>query len=385
MFDQFTKARLKITLLISVITAVILSAFGGTVYYFYKQQIVFEISDKLKSTAFEIARNLEEIPNDMFLLQKLKIPDDVYACIYNYSSGLLFYKGKICNFDTPFIGFKVFNQEVVFSVVINKNLDQYHIYVGKDLKNILKDMYKLKAILFYSFFGLSSVLLIFSFYISKYILRPLKLSMKKQEEFIQNTSHDLKTPLTVISSNIQLMKHKNFQNIEKNIEITESNLGYMKKIVEDMLFLSSIGQKTKEKVDINKIISEIIQYFEEKIKEKKLNIEINLNGNLHIYANYEDIKRLFFNLIENAIKYNDENGKIIIQSKNKTIYIKNTGKLIREEEKDKIFDRFYRADKSRSSEGTGLGLAIVNEIAKLYGIKIKVKIENNMNVFILKF
>ncbi len=385
MFDQFTKARLKITLLISVITAVILSAFGGTVYYFYKQQIVFEISDKLKSTAFEIARNLEEIPNDMFLLQKLKIPDDVYACIYNYSSGLLFYKGKICNFDAPFIGFKVFNQEVVFSVVINKNLDQYHIYVGKDLKNILKDMYKLKAILFYSFFGLSSVLLIFSFYISKYILRPLKLSMKKQEEFIQNTSHDLKTPLTVISSNIQLMKHKNFQNIEKNIEITESNLGYMKKIVEDMLFLSSIGQKTKEKVDINKIISEIIQYFEEKIKEKKLNIEINLNGNLHIYANYEDIKRLFFNLIENAIKYNDENGKIIIQSKNKTIYIKNTGKLIKEEDRDKIFDRFYRADKSRSSEGTGLGLAIVNEIAKLYGIKIKVKIENNMNVFILKF
>ncbi|EDP73712.1 HAMP domain-containing sensor histidine kinase [Hydrogenivirga sp. 128-5-R1-1] len=270
-------------------------------------------------------------------------------------------------------------------MVINKNLDQYHIYVGKDLKNILKDMYKLKAILFYSFFGLSSVLLVFSFYISKYILRPLKLSMKKQEEFIQNTSHDLKTPLTVISSNIQLMKHKNFQNIEKNIEITESNLGYMKKIVEDMLFLSSIGQKTKEKVDINKIISEIIQYFEEKIKEKKLNIEINLNGNLHIYANYEDIKRLFFNLIENAIKYNDENGKIIIQSKNKTIYIKNTGKLIKEEDRDKIFDRFYRADKSRSSEGTGLGLAIVNEIAKLYGIKIKVKIENNMNVFILKF
>ncbi|EDP73713.1 hypothetical protein [Hydrogenivirga sp. 128-5-R1-1] len=94
MFDQFTKARLKITLLISVITAVILSAFGGTVYYFYKQQIVFEISDKLKSTAFEIARNLEEIPNDMFLLQKLKIPDDVYACIYNYSSVYFFIKVK---------------------------------------------------------------------------------------------------------------------------------------------------------------------------------------------------------------------------------------------------------------------------------------------------
>ncbi len=385
MFDQFTKARLKITLLISVITAVILSAFGGTVYYFYKQQIVFEISDKLKSTAFEIARGLEETPNDVLLTQKLKIPNDVYACIYNYSTGLLFYRGKICNFDQPFTGFKVFNQEVVFSVVINKNLDQYHIYVGKDLKNILKDMYKLKAILFYSFFGISSILLVFSFYISKFILKPLKISMKKQEEFIQNASHDLKTPLSVISSNLQLMKHKNFKNVERNVAIAENNLNYMKKIVEDMLFLSNIGHKSKEKVDINKIIKEILQDFEQQIRKKNIKTEIKLDENLQIEGNAEDIKRLLFNLIENAVKYNIENGKIIIESKNRAIYIKNTGDLIKEEEKEKIFDRFYRADKSRSSEGTGLGLAIVKEIAKIYGIKIKVKIEDNMNVFILKF
>ncbi len=385
MFDQFTKARLKITLFISIIATIILSTFAGTVYYFYKQQLVYEISDKLKSTAFEIARELESSHTSVFFDKNIQIPNDIYVCVYNYSTGMIYYKNKFCNFNGNFTGFKVFDKDVVFSTVITKNLDQYHIFVGKDLSKTLQNMYKLKLILFYTFFGISSFILILSFYLSKYILKPIQESMKKQEEFIQNASHDLKTPLSIISSNFQLIKLKNFKNIERNLQAMEKNIDYMKRMIEDLLFISSMEEDKKENINLKKLLEEIIQDFEPKIKNKNINLTVEIKDEFYINASHKDVKRMISNLIENAIKYNINNGEIIINFANKTLTIKNTGQILSEQQIKRIFDRFYRTDESRSTQGTGLGLAIVKEIAKKYGFKVKVYTENKYNVFEVRF
>ncbi|MDQ7055986.1 MAG: sensor histidine kinase, partial [Persephonella sp.] len=102
-------------------------------------------------------------------------------------------------------------------------------------------------------------------------------------------------------------------------------------------------------------------------------------------ATETDMEKLFFNLIENAIKYNYKNGEIIITIKKKSVSIKNTGKPIDRKNIDKIFERFYREDRSRTSEGYGLGLAIVKEIADHYRLKIKVRSEGVHNEFVIKF
>ncbi|RMA93072.1 sensor histidine kinase [Hydrogenothermus marinus] len=383
--NEFIKARLKITFIISFIATIILSAFGGTVYYYYKKELVFEISDRLKSIAFDVARNLESSTDDWSVINELKIPEDNFVCIYNYSNGLLFYNKKMCNYKTNFTGFKVLDDKVIFGITLTKNFDQYHIYVGENLNKILRSVYKLKATIFYTFFGLSLIIFVFAFYISKYIVKPLQIALETQEKFIQNTSHDLKTPLSIISSNFYLIKQKNFKNIDKNINILEKNIEYMKKIINDMLFMANIGNKEKTKLNINSILKDLISDFETDIKEKNINLEIIEKENIDFVANYEDIKKLFSNLLENAIKYNEENGEIIIKIDKKEVSIKNTGQIISEKDKDLIFERFYRGDKARTSQGTGLGLSIVKEIAKSYNIKIKLKTDKKYNEFIIKF
>ena len=382
--DEFSKARLKITIIISLISTIIISAFGGTVYYFYKEQTVLEISDQLKSIAFEIARKIENSKFDWIIMKQVNLPENTYACIYNYSTGMLFYKNKMCDFSESFTGFKVIDNDVVFGMKIIKNFDQYHIYVGRSLIPIMINLNKLKLILLYSVFAVSGIILVFSYIISKKILKPIKIAMEKQEEFVQNVSHDLKTPLSVISSNLYLMKQKNFQNIEKNLSTVENNINYMKKMISDMLFSAKIGTGKKEKVNINQVIKQLLDEFSPKIKEKNLNVNIIEKNQLSININPEDLRKLLSNLLENAIKYNHQNGFIEITIDKSGISIKNSGEIIKEEEKEKIFERFYRGDTARSSKGTGLGLAIVNDIAKYYGLKIKVNTTEKYNEFIVK-
>ncbi len=386
-FDEFTKARLKITLFISVVATIILSAFGGTVYYFYKEQIVYETSDYLKSLAFKVAREIEKpFITPAYVLEKINLPDDTFICIYNKTTGTFSYKGKMCNVKEFFEGFRVYDDNVIYGLRVNKNFDEIYIFVGKSLKRILLNLYTLKAITFYVFFVISVAILIFAFYISKYILKPLKDAVQKQEEFIQNVSHDLKTPISVILSNLYLIKQKNYRNIEKNISTVEKHTTNMQKIINDMLFITKIGvKKHKEDIDVNQLIKEVLYEFESLINEKNINLKVNEKGSITVEANKEELKKLFVNLIENAIKYNKENGFIEINISDNTVSIKNSGRRIKPEERKKIFERFYRGDCARSTEGTGLGLAIVKEISKKYGIKVSLNSTDDYNEFVLKF
>ncbi len=383
--DQFLKARFKITLLISAISTFILSAFSGSIYYFYKEQILYEISDELKGIAFEVSKTVENPVVDFSIVKNIDIPDDTYLCVYNYDTKMVFYKNRLCNISQFFNGFNVIGHDVLFGGSVKKGDTLYYVYVGKNLSKILANLEKLKLILIYTTFVISTLILVFSFLISKRILSPIKEAFDKQERFTQNVSHDLRTPLTVISTNLYLIKQKKFKNIEKNIENISKTVDYMKNLVNDLLFISHIGEKEKKKVNINEIIKKQLSILSPKIEEKSLGILVKEEDNLEVEATETDMEKLFFNLLENAIKYNYKNGEIIVNIKKKTVSIKNTGKPIDKENIDKIFERFYREDRSRTSEGYGLGLAIVKEIADHYRLRIKVKSEGVHNEFVIKF
>ena len=383
--DQFIKARLKITLVISIISTLILSAFSGSIYFFYKKQLILEISDQLKSIAFEIAKKVENPVIDFSIVKNMKIPPDSYVCIFNPQADVVFYRGKLCQIPYHFSGFRIFGTDVVYGVSFKKEAGEYHIYVGKNLRNILKHIEKLKLILFYLTFAISIIILVIAFLISKNIISPIKEVFEKQERFTQNVSHDLRTPLTVMSSNLYLIEQKKYQNIEKNIENIKKTVEYMKKLVSDLLFFSQIGEREKTKINLNNLIKEQINLFLPKIQEKNIKVEIIEKGQAEIEASDRDMEMLFGNLIENAIKYNHENGEIIIKIKPRYIEIKNTGKLIKKENIKKIFERFYREEKSRTTEGSGLGLSIVKEVADYYKMKIKVDVNDRYNIFSIRW
>jgi two-component system phosphate regulon sensor histidine kinase PhoR len=204
---------------------------------------------------------------------------------------------------------------------------------------------------------------------------------KMKRDFFANASHELKSPLTSILGYQEMIKDEIITTPEETsdaINKTIKEAKRMRKIILNMLELSSLENESLrpiEQIDISKAIPPIVNSLEIELKEKNIKV-IEHYEPLFIGINSDDVDKLVRNLLENAIKYNKDNGSIFItvSSKNKTLTVRDTGIGISEEDKTRIFERFYRVNKARSVEngGTGLGLAIVKYIANYYDYDIEV-------------
>ena len=201
-----------------------------------------------------------------------------------------------------------------------------------------------------------------------------------KKELVANISHEIKTPLTVIKGYLETIYDEVEGDTKENIKIIMKNTDRLINILDDILCLSYIEEKAiqKENVNLKEITDDILKIFEKKIKEKEIKVKVDMEIKNSLMTDRLLIESILFNLIDNAIKYTD-NGEITIKSKvlgnNLFISIKDTGIGIPEKDIERIFERFYVVDKSRSKEtgGTGLGLAIVkNAVISLSG-KIEVK------------
>ena len=203
---------------------------------------------------------------------------------------------------------------------------------------------------------------------------------KTKKDFFANASHELKSPLTSIIGYQQMIVEgiADDRELIKNYSSkTLKEANRMNSIIIDMLNLASIEQnynKNDEKINLKKLLIEIIDSLESKIALKNIKIIYSLQEE-HIYADATLLDELFRNLIDNAIKYNKENGTINITLKKKVFIVSDTGIGIPLMYQSRIFERFFRVDKGRSkaSGGTGLGLAIVKHICDIYNYKISLK------------
>ena len=218
--------------------------------------------------------------------------------------------------------------------------------------------------------------------------------MKKQ--FFANASHELKTPLTSIIGYLEMMKVgilSSKEEIDSAIDKSINDASRMKKIIFDMLELSSLENETLRPITLINIkgtLKEIITSLEVETEKRGLKILFANDDDFDIRMNKDDFERLFKNLIENAIIYNKPNGCITINidRKKRSVSIKDEGIGIKEEDISRIFERFYRVDKARSrrESGTGLGLAIVKHICEYYDYKITVQSTINIgSIFTIKF
>lgn len=226
------------------------------------------------------------------------------------------------------------------------------------------------------------------------IERLLKLEHYKTE-FLQNITHEIKTPLTAINSAVELMVDR-----EETNEINKECLGIIKfqtnainKLVGDILSLSEIDlKKTQEIKDFKNIF--LFEAIEQAIKAQgigDIDIYVECDKTIQIKADRELFITMISNLLSNSIKYS-KSDKILITAvfddNKKTLQIKDYGIGIAKEHLDRIFERFYRVDKSRSRKkgGTGLGLSIVKNIAELHNWQINVQSElNKWTVFEIVF
>lgn len=203
---------------------------------------------------------------------------------------------------------------------------------------------------------------------------------EEKRDFFQNASHELKSPLTSIIGYQQMICDDIVDSKDQIINYSSKTLKEAKRmnnIIIDMLNLSSIEQNYQKKQDIVKVdkaLIEILDSLEDRIKARNIGVITNI-AKCETVGDAKLIDELIRNLIDNAIKYNVDNGKIMITLNTSTLTIEDTGIGISKEYQSRVFERFYRVDKGHSKEigGTGLGLAIVKHICEIYQYELKLE------------
>ena len=254
------------------------------------------------------------------------------------------------------------------------------------INNKLGDYFRMSLLIFI----LLEILIIYvSNILTKWLTKPVIESFSKQKQFIVDASHELKTPLAIITASAESLEMEPTE--KKWLDNIKSESERMNKLVTDLLDLAkSENMEIKEKYNINnlsKIIEKTSLTFESLIYENKLEIEDNIDKDIMFSCNPDKIKQLLGILLDNAIKHSTKNSKITVnlyKDKNNIILeVKNKGKEITKEDQEKIFDRFYRVDESRnrSDNRYGLGLSIAKNIVTSHNGKIFVNCKNGYTTF----
>ena len=339
-----------------------------------------------------LPENFQSRPYD----KPVRIPPNLIIIIYNdnkfynMSNNLYFSEDNLPVFPKDSYGKIVTleNNDYIFRGIYF-NVGEYKLEILANIDSEMNSINGVRRSIIFSLIILIIVAIIFSTYLASRVIKPIKEAYEKQVYFVQDASHEMRTPLAVIKGKLELLANSWGDKIDDHFEHISkmmSEVRGLEKLNSDLLLLS------KEDLDLSVNISEfylddfindVSEFYIDlaEIKEKNFNV-IKPEKEIKVEWDYNKIKRAVIILIENAFKYTNEKGHIqlIVEEFNKNIKItvKDDGIGIKQEEQKRIFDRFYRSEgvRGKNISGTGIGLSLLKSISKNFGIKLKVNSED---------
>lgn len=264
-------------------------------------------------------------------------------------------------------------------------------YIFVDCSRELSDFYN---VLWISIaVGLGGLLLIFIliFLLSGKIMKPVAESYEKQKRFITDASHDIKTPLTIIGADADVLEMQNGKN--EWTEDIKHEVARLTSLTEKLILLAKMDEDgampKMTDFSLSDAVEETANSFSSVVVSQGNKFTLEIQPNLSYCGNEDLIRRLVSILVDNALKYSDEGGDIsVVLNENagkKQIIVKNESKEFSEKNADRLFDRFYRSDESRNSEkaGHGIGLSLARSIVTAHKGKIMVKKDGDNVLFIV--
>jgi two-component system sensor histidine kinase CiaH len=238
---------------------------------------------------------------------------------------------------------------------------------------------KILTNLIYTFMAVGLLMLIILYFTSRFFagrsIAPVREAFNKQKQFIADASHELKTPLTIINTNADVLLSNSddtIRNQAKWLQYIKSETERMTRLTNDLLYLTEMDDSRTgmiySKFNMSDAVENIILTMEAVIFEKHISFDYNIQPELTVLGNSEQIKQVVMILLDNAVKYTNPKGAVTISLKKQNndvlLSVSNTGEGIAAEHLTRIFDRFYRTDNSRARKqgGYGLGLAIAKSI-----------------------
>lgn len=209
-------------------------------------------------------------------------------------------------------------------------------------------------------------------FLSKRAIRPIAENIEKQKQFVTNAGHEIKTPLAIILANTEAMELYNGENKwSKNIrEQTVRLNGLMKNLLLLAKMDEGAAEIIKSEISLSELVSENVRAFAEPLSLRSITLQTEIQPNVIIKANKDQILQLISILLDNALKYTNDSGTVIVslQKSDKRIklLIKNSCEKLPDTSPDKLFDRFYRNDRARTQKtgGYGIGLSVARSIAE---------------------
>lgn len=277
--------------------------------------------------------------------------------------------------------------DYIYLVRILKSGNTVYIFVNN--KEALQNSKQFFIVSIFIFLLSVIVFTIISYYLSRWMIKPSEKAIKNQKIFVANISHDLKTPITIIRANADLIENE-VKN-KKSIKYIQQETEKLNHLVNEMLTLTridnTISKENFKSFNFGDSLFDVVLLFESIAYEKGIRFNINIDEVTDYFGDESNIQKLAEILIDNAMSYTAKGGIVDVDayenSKAVTLSVTNTGEPISDEKKVEIFDRFYRESKSRERTGNhyGLGLSIANTIVKKHNGKITVESKNGKNTF----
>jgi two-component system, OmpR family, manganese sensing sensor histidine kinase len=389
---MFEKIRRRLLLSYLIVLSLILGGFAIAVRIVFTHSLLEQQTEKLSALAQVAAANAEidngqiKIENDLPQDKLLEKHQGLHW--FNIKGNLI---GKQGNgvFDLPIPATKgeqinTIGKNRIQSVtlpIISSDDKQFIGYVraSQSLEEFDETLNKLDL-------GLGSAILVAliisgvgGVWLTRQAMQPIEESFERLKQFTADASHELRSPLMAIKSNagVALKYSEGMRETDaEKFQAISSATNQMTRLTEDLLFLArhdNIPSLSKETVNLYSILNNLVQLYQSQAVAKQINFKSQLSEKLYLLGDANQLTRLFTNLIQNAIHYTPSEGTVKIIANCSTSHIivnvQDTGVGIAPEDLEKIFERFWRADKSRSynSGGSGLGLAIAQAVAQNHG------------------
>ena len=220
--------------------------------------------------------------------------------------------------------------------------------------------------------------------VSKRAIRPFVENVERQQQFIANASHEIKTPLAVLSANTDLLAMMGTE--AKFVDSNKRQIKRLNSLVEQMLILSRYDEgeatATKEEVDLVAVTKDIVEEILPVLNEKELQVEFTGEAQTIITTNKSAMTELIRILLDNAMKYTVGKPVITVEAKRNQLAIGNATEPMTKEQVSQIFDRFYRVDSSRNrtTGGSGLGLSIAQKIAETNDVQLTAELTSETQI-----
>lgn len=376
--DEFDRLRLQLVLFMMFLVFIVTSILSYSIYLSYQNQRTSEITESQKSIYLDIIQKLDPDDTDLkkFSSYNLNLPENTIVCVYKNNLTRLCVGSE--NRQTLTIKNQLDTEERV--IIYTNRYKDLEIYIATSKSSIERELKKLRMSIVISDILVLVLSGFLSYSVFGRLLSAVWLRINKLNQTLQIVSHDLRTPVAVIDANLYLIKSKRECSSPK-LDSIEKNIRYIKNIIKNIDYLTEKLPNKIENVQINQLIKEILTKYSTYVEDKKIKIEIYEKDRFTIDGNYTDMEVLFTNLIDNAVKYNYPEGRVVIEIEPDRVYIKNTGPKIKD--KVKIFEKYYREEASGTVHGMGLGLSIVRNLCKAYGLRVEVDHYNGMNVFVV--